>query len=134
MILVDSSCWIDFFRPTGDPRVRAAVADALMHQRVATCGLVRVEILAFVRRADLARVTRHLDALHSLDTGPAAYAEAIAVGQAVRAGGHTVPATDLVIAATASVAGATLLHRDADFARIAPHAPNLQVRDARGTD
>jgi predicted nucleic acid-binding protein len=47
MILVDSSAFVEYYRPSGSPVVRAAVAEAIEADLVAVNGVVQVEILAF---------------------------------------------------------------------------------------
>ncbi len=44
MILVDSSSWIHFLRPNGDPAVRARVESALTAGEACWCPLVRLEL------------------------------------------------------------------------------------------
>ena len=44
MILVDSSSWINFLRPNGDPVVRSRVEAALTSGEACWCPLVRLEL------------------------------------------------------------------------------------------
>lgn len=47
LILVDSSAFIEYYRPSGLPSAQAAVAEAIAAERVAVNGIIRVEIVAF---------------------------------------------------------------------------------------
>jgi predicted nucleic acid-binding protein len=116
MILVDSSCWIEFYRPDGDPEIQAKVARAVAAGQAATCDMIRVEILAYIKRSrEFDLVSSDFAALHQLPTRPEDVSRAIALGRDLRARGLTVPATDLLIAATAIGHGCPLLHADRHF-------------------
>ncbi len=52
MKLIDSSGWVDYYRPDGDSRIQAAVAEAIEADEAATCGMVRVEILCYIDPED----------------------------------------------------------------------------------
>jgi predicted nucleic acid-binding protein len=101
--LIDSSCWVDYYRPDGDSRIQAAVAEAIESDEAATCGMIRIEILGYIARQALTH--------REFDT-------AVAIRHALRAKGASVPATDLLIAAAAMNNNATLLHCDRHFLTI----------------
>jgi predicted nucleic acid-binding protein len=120
MIVVDSSALIEYYRPKGDPHVRAAVAEAIASDEVAVNGIIRVEILGFApSEVERRRLASDFEAFHSLRLGDADFDLACRLGFDTRRRGHTVPATDLIIAASALRTGAPLLHVDAHFDRIA---------------
>ncbi len=133
MILVDSSCWVEFYRPGGSPAIQAAVAEALDSGEAATCGIVEVEILGFIaRRREFQVVSADFRALHRLETCLEDFDRAVALGRDLRTRGTTAPATDLVIAAVALGRDALLLHADRHFETIARVAP-LRHRHVGGT-
>jgi predicted nucleic acid-binding protein len=119
MILIDSSCWIEYLRPKGDARVARAVAEALARGDAAICPIVRVEILGFISRdKEYEQVCAVFEAAISLEIGASAYERAIALGRALRRRGETAPTTDLLVAAAALEHEAMLLHADRHFERI----------------
>lgn len=119
MILVDSSALIEYYRPGGDSRVREAVAAAIRDDQVAVNGIIQVEILAFASgEKEWAALSSDFEAFHRLELGSAEFDLACEVGYKLRRRGFTVPATDLVIAASAIRAEAHLFHVDAHFAQI----------------
>ena len=123
MILVDSSAFIEYYRPSGDPSVSAAVAEAIALDSVAVNGVIQVELTAFVsREADRARLAADLQAFHWLELRHRDFDLAAQIGFDLRRKGITIPATDLIIAACAIGSGATLYHLDSHFDRIARHA------------
>ena len=111
MILVDSSAWIEYYRRGGSEEVRALVFSAIRDNRAATNGIIEVEIVAYATRdVDSLNVRSDLSGCHWLElTGPV-FELAVAMGRELRTLGVTVPATDLIIASSARLAGAELLH------------------------
>lgn len=122
MTLPDTSAWVEFMRGTGSPahvRLRELVAG---DEPLATTGPVLGEMLAGVRNEFAAdEVRRALAACVFIPTeDPTDYEGAAAVYRRCRAAGVTVESSaDCLIAAVAIRAGLTVLHRDADFDRIA---------------
>ena len=111
-VLVDSSAWIEAMRPGGDPLFRAAVTEALRRREAAVCEVVAAEILRGARDArELALLQADLATPEHLSmTGTAHLAGQLALS--LRQQGLAIPTTDLLVAATASLHGASLLHCD----------------------
>lgn len=123
MILLDSSVLIEFYRPEGRPDVRLAVARAIEADQAAVNGVIQTEILSFVRTGAAYReLSEDFRALHWLDLDRHVFDRASQLGFDLRRHGITIPATDLVIAASALCADATLCHTDVHFDRIAEHS------------
>lgn len=123
MTLVDSSCWVEYYRPGGAPAIQKAVAGALESGEAAICGIIRVEVLAFIaRKAEFEIVAEDFGALHDLEIRKEDFERAVVLGRALRAHGSAAPATDLVVAAVAIGHGAELLHSDRHFITIARHS------------
>lgn len=104
------------------PEVRDVVEPLLLAGRIATCGIVDLELLFSApdpgTYAELARVLRALPRVPVTD---AAVDRALEVQGllATRSQHRAVPLPDLLVAACAERAGLTVLHYDADFVRIA---------------
>lgn len=118
--LADTSAW---HRAT-HPAVAAAWQQKLAADSLATCTVVRLEILYSARSADdYDRLFTELLALHQLPCGAQEHERALEVQRrlARRGGLHhrSVKIPDLLIAATAEAAGAVLWHYDEDYDRIA---------------
>lgn len=132
MIVVDSSALIEYYRPSGDSRVRDAVAAAIAADQLAVNGIIRVEIFAFAPgEAERRLLAADFEAFHHLDLGPRDFDLACQLGFDLRRRGVTVPATDLIIAASAIHAEAHLYHVDGHFDRVGEvselNATNLGV-------
>ena len=104
------------------PEVRDVVEPLLLAGRIATCGIVDLELLFSApdpgTSAELAKVLRALPRVPVTD---AAVDRALEVQGllATRSQHRAVPLPDLLVAACAERAGLTVLHYDADFVRIA---------------
>lgn len=118
--LADTSAW---YR-AGDARVAAAWEERLMADALATCAQVRLEILYSARSPDdYERLGEELLALRQLPCGTEQFERALQVQQKLARKGslhhRSVKIPDLVIAACAEAAGATVWHYDEDYDRIA---------------
>lgn len=128
LTLVDSSVWIDYYHPKGPQRLKHRLQEGLRLGTVATMGLIAVEVLQGAPTASvLASLEEDFLGLHWLDVTQAVWLEAARLGSRLRQVGLSVPATDVVIAATAMRYHCHLWHRDEDFTRLAHHAPSLRV-------
>jgi len=133
VIVVDSSAFVEYFRPSGNSKVRHAVAQAIAADQVAVNGIIEVEIVAFAREeAEYRRLAAHFRAFQWIELGRAVFEQAAGLGATLRRKGITVQAADLIIAASAIEAGAQLYHTDSDYDQIARHsalqAENLSRR------
>ena len=130
LILPDTSCWIEFFRPGGDQSIRSEMLLWLKEDRLAVCGPVRAEILRGARKAEASRIADLLDALPHLDSRERDWLTVATHARALADSGHTVPLLDLLIAAIAERHGVVLAHRDAHFRAIEDVLP-VRTRDFR---
>lgn len=104
------------------PEVRAVVEPLLLAGRIATCGIVDLELLYSARDpAAYERLSSALRGMPRVALTEAMIERALAVQAALaRVGQHrSVPLPDLVIAACAEHHGLTVLHYDGDFDRVA---------------
>jgi hypothetical protein len=120
VILVDSSSWIHFLRPNGDPVVRSRVGTALTSGEACWCPLVRLELWNGAAGDRDRTSLRDFDAvLPELAIDYEVWADAYELARRARSAGVSVPATDILIAACARRHGAELETADSDFERLA---------------
>ena len=128
LILVDSSVWIDYFRPQGSLKLKRLVQAQLGEGLVATMGLIAVEVLQGAPTASVfTALQEDFLGLHWLDITQEVWLEAAHLGARLRQAGMSLPATDVVIAATALHHRCPLWYRDEDFARLAHHTSSLHA-------
>lgn len=110
--LVDTSTWIEFFRPQGDPDVKRALRAALEEGAVVTVAPVLVELLVGLNPARSldAQAIHRLRALEAVALDWSVSARAGALGRALARRGERVPTVDLMIAAAAASAGHDVWH------------------------
>jgi predicted nucleic acid-binding protein len=134
MILIDTSAWIAFLRGTGSPVCERV--DALLEADVATCGPVRMEVLAGARNEGYLQDLRRLLArASSLATVSMDYDHAAALYRTCRRHGETVrKLIDCLIASIALRAEVAVLHADADFEALARHTPLRIDSSGRSND
>lgn len=130
MILIDTSAWVEFLRDTGSPACNRV--EALLAGDIATCDMVRMEVLAGARDdLHLQRLRGLLARAAILPTTAADYEQAAALYRLCRLRGDTVrKLPDCLIAAVAIRADAAILHRDTDFDMLARHT-ELRIERAR---
>jgi hypothetical protein len=122
MFLIDSSVWVEYFRPKGSQKVKERVKAILQREEAVSCGIVVLEILRGARNEKDFQVLR--DSLVSLPQIPI---DDTVIERASRWGflldrkGKVVSTTDLLIASSA-YKKACLLHSDSDFQMIASAA------------
>ena len=119
MILVDTSVWIDFFRPA--PGAAGAELRRMIEQaeHFALTGVVVTEILQGLKR-DVQRVERFLSLWELIEPrGFSTCREAAAILRLARSKGISLTTMDTLIAAIALEHRAILFSLDKDFSRIA---------------
>jgi len=123
MHLADTSAWWVSRRPDARP-TREAFDEIVRRSNLLICDVVRFELLYSARNADELNMTAgRLAALPDVEIAKGQWSRALSVYRrlARQGGAHhrSVGYPDLLIAAAAESVGATLLHYDEDFDRIA---------------
>jgi predicted nucleic acid-binding protein len=121
--LADTSAWV-WSRRRGYPKLRHAFDTALVDGEIATCDMVRLELLHSARNPiEFAEVREELAALPDCPIGEDQWDRALWVyeqlGMQGGASQRSVKHPDLLIAAAAEAAAVTVLHYDEDYERIA---------------
>lgn len=134
-VLVDTSAWIDFYHPKGNPGVKRHVARAIEQGAVVIIAPVIAELLAGTRTDEETQVLR--EGLRGLRVLPLGWEEAEATGrlaQALGQAGQRVPIVDLVIAAAARQNDCEVWHAgDEHYAIVGAVGgpPERNLREAR---
>ncbi len=123
--LADTTAWL-WSRRRAYPELRAAFDAALIDGELATCDMVRLELLHSARNpSEFAEIREELAALPDCPIGEAQWDRALWVYEQLSARGgafqRAVKHPDLLIAAAAEAADVILLHYDDDYDLIAEH-------------
>lgn len=121
--LADTSAWV-WSRKAGQAELRHDFDTALVDGEIATCDMVRMELLYSARNArEFAELREELGALSDCPIGKQQWERGLWVYERLFAQGGThhrsVKHADLLIAAAAEAAGVAVLHYDEDYERIA---------------
>jgi len=131
-LLVDTSLWIEFYRPQGDPRARQALLHALQEREVVTVAPVVAELLLGVASARQAgALLADLGALRLLPLSLPEAEAAAQLGRRLREAGRPIPTVDLLIAGAALAHGCELWHWGDEHYRRAHQAGGPPHRDLR---
>ncbi len=123
MILVDSCLYIRWLRERAD--IFDALGDHLRRGDLATCGVVRAEVLRGVVSVPAReRMELLFSAMHEVALVPELWTEVAELAWELDRRGEVLPLTDIAIAACAKQAGATVITTDLHFAKV----PGLKVR------
>jgi predicted nucleic acid-binding protein len=120
--LADTSAWVWSRRPSS--ALRHEFDTALVDGELATCDMVRLELLYSARSVDeFMEIRTELAVLSDCPIGKAQWERALWVYEQLSAQGgahqRSVKHADLLIAAAAEAAGVAVLHYDEDYDRIA---------------
>jgi predicted nucleic acid-binding protein len=121
--LADTSAWA-WSRRRAYPELRRTFDEALVDGELATCDMVRLELLHSARSpTEFREIREELEALPDCPIDKAQWDRALWVYEQLSAQGGThqrsVKHPDLLIAAAAEAAGVGVLHYDEDYDRIA---------------
>lgn len=122
MIVVDSSAWVEYYRPVGFQVVKAAVARAIEADLVTVNGIIQVEILAFAPgSSNLAKLISDFKIYNWIELDEDDFDFATEMGFFLRRRSITIKAADLIIAASAIRTRSLLYHTDSHFDDVARH-------------
>jgi predicted nucleic acid-binding protein len=114
-ILPDTCAWIDFFRGRPTP-LAETLGESLLRVEVFTCGAVLYELLQGIKNpGDEEQVKNGLQALSYLEMTRELWSSAAQLSSQLRASGHTLPFSDIMIAAIALKHGCAVLTIDRHF-------------------
>ena len=118
MFLIDSSLWIEYFRPKGSKKIKEMVKDILQKEEAVSCGIIVVEVLRGAKNEkDFQSLQDALMSLPQIPIDDTVIERASRWGFLLDRKGKFVSTTDLIIAAAAYKV-ARLLHSDSDFETI----------------
>lgn len=114
-LLPDTCAWIDFLRGKQTP-LAAALEQSLLHGEVLTCGIVLFELLQGIKRPQEEELVKNaLLALPHLEMTRELWIKAGELSSRLRAKGHILPLSDIIIASFALEQSCAVLTIDRHF-------------------
>jgi predicted nucleic acid-binding protein len=110
VVLADTSCWIEYFHPSGSRQVKSILREAIGGDRVAVCGPVLCELLRGAARADQTRIRRAMDGQIHLPQQDTDWREVGRVLGELQQKGLQPPILDALISVIAARHGVALWH------------------------
>jgi predicted nucleic acid-binding protein len=118
MILIDTSAWIQFFRPKGSPNLKGQVSEAIQRESAAFTCPVRLELLTGARPTECRDLEIGLSFATRIPLLPEHWDQAATFASRLQLKGLKVPLSDLLIATVAQASGIPVLCDDKHFALI----------------
>lgn len=115
MILVDTSAWIQFFRPKGSPRLKDQVSEAIQRQSAAFTCPIKLELLTGARPTELQDLETGLSFATRIPLLPEHWDQAATYASRMHQKGLKVPLSDLLIATVAQANDIPVLCDDKHF-------------------
>lgn len=115
MTLIDTSAWIEFLRPSGNPHIKTEVGDLVHSGRAALTCPIRYELLSGARENEVRTLEMLFDVTHHYPTKPDDWNRAAEIRSVLIRKGVTVLLSDLLIFCVAERHGIPLLAKDAHF-------------------
>ncbi|MDA2937529.1 PIN domain nuclease [Acidobacteria bacterium AH-259-A15] len=123
-VLLDSSVWICYLRPSGWEDLKKAVKKLFTEERVYTCWVVKAELLVGARdEKAYRRLLSDLGILPEVPLTDQLWEKASFVGYALRRQGMSVPLPDLLVGQAAAEKNLLLWHVDEHFEQIRAVVP-----------
>jgi hypothetical protein len=122
LFLVDTSAWILALRKDFLPPVKDRIGYLLKENAIVTSGMIKLELLGGTKaEKEFHRLKSRLDALETIETNTSLWERAFVLSFNLRRKGITAPYTDILIAASALIVEATVVHADEHFDLMRPH-------------
>jgi predicted nucleic acid-binding protein len=122
-VLIDTSAWIEFFRPHGDSHIRSTINQLLDDNEASVCGIILSELLRGTRTdREYRDLADRLKTLVYLSTPEELWSAAGQLGSHLARKGVNAPTTDILIATVAIKNKVALLHKDRHFPLIARYS------------
>ncbi len=119
MTLIDTSAWVEALRRSGLPQFKERVREIMLAGQAAICEMVVLELWNGARGEEEKRSLRLiLEQLKLLPISSEVWEASYELARNLRVRGITIPAQDVLIAATARYYDAELYHNDSHFALI----------------
>jgi len=115
MDLIDTSAWIDYFKPFGNVEVRQRVASALEANEAVWCEMVFLELQGSPNTGQSVAISLLAQVIPMVHIDADCWSQACEFAKLCHSSGRPVPNTDALIYSTAKRHGCKALHNDKHF-------------------
>ncbi|MBU2515246.1 PIN domain-containing protein [bacterium] len=116
LTLIDTSCWIEALRVSGNTNIRDKVKELLVEGRAAWCDMVLLELWNGARGASEREILNDLtEEITMLPISDEVWSLARNLASKCREGGITVPSTDILIVSCGLENKTKIEHQDKHF-------------------
>lgn len=123
VLLIDSTKYVSWMRAGLNPV--SVLAEQLRTRSLVSCGIVRIEVLrGMVKPAAKRQISELFDVIPEIPLDGAIIHDAVETAWQLDRSGRVLPLSDLLIAACAKRAGATVISEDSHFQLV----PDLSIR------
>jgi predicted nucleic acid-binding protein len=130
MHVADTSTWVEFLRPSGNRKIQEELTNLIRAGNAAITDWIILELMVGIRsNQDSAHLLSRLIHVHRLPFPEDAWPRAWNLAASLRKKAVTPSASECLIATTAILHGAILVHCDSDYESIAKHEKNLKTLD-----
>ena len=119
IVMVDSSVWISYYRPAGSADLKNKVANIIIEDLAATCGLIRAEVLqGTTDQKSFDIINQDFSAFQQIEITENTYGKAAKLAFDLRRKGITAPLIDIVISTLVRDCDLSLWHSDNHYEMI----------------
>ena len=130
MHVADTSAWVEFLRPSGSRKIQDELTYLIRAGTAAITDWIILELMVGIRsNQDSAQLLSRLIHVHRLQFPEDGWPRAWHLAASLRKKAVTANASDCLIATTAILHGAILVHCDSDYELIAKHEKDLKTLD-----
>ncbi len=116
LTLIDSSCWIEALRVSGNTKIREKVKELLVEGRAAWCDMILLELWNGARGDSERKMLNDLtEEITMLSFSDKVWSLARKLAKKCREGGKTVPPTDVLIVSCGLENKTEIVHQDKHF-------------------
>lgn len=131
MILVDTSCWIEYFHPDGNAQVKERLSAEVGKGTVAICGAILCELFRGVSVDQARRLREVFSGLQSIPTLEEDWSSVQDLALRLKAEGFQPPILDMLVAVVANRSGATIWHFGDQHFRIIQKVLKMKTEDLK---
>jgi predicted nucleic acid-binding protein len=131
LILVDTSCWIEYFHPDGNAQVKERLSAEVGKGTVVICGAILCELFRGVSVDQARRLREVFSGLRNIPTLEEDWSSVQDLALRLKAEGFQPPILDMLVAVVSNRSGATVWHFGDQHFPIIQKVLNMKTEDLK---